>query len=379
MHLPAAFSPALKKNQSRKGREKIMSGNGFAGRLSRRNVILAGAGLLATATVAGPAAAQDAGLVAAAEKEGALVVYGDLNATPVLIESFNKKYPKIRVTSARGNAWQMYNRHLSEKAAGRPVLDVFYQGEDTLLVASNAGELMDYKPAEAKNFPAEATPAGKHYVLGNSGICMLAWNGDAMKGKPTPKDWTDFANPPEAWTGLIGLADPITSAANFAVVAGLVQHYGKDKAAEIFKGIMKVKPDLSTNIGVQVTKLETGERPLALFVNTSSIAVLRGKGVPVEFAVPASGAIAQYNAIAITKTAPHPNAAKLFVEHALSEAGQAALAAANLYPVRTGAAPPKGMPTVSEIKFMPVDLEKALQQRDDLLNWWQDVTGYRIR
>ena len=42
-------------------------------------------------------------------------------------------------------------------------------------------------------------------------------------------------------------------------------------------------------------------------------------------------------------------------------------------------APPKGMPPVTDIKFMNFDLQDALKNRDDILNWWQDVTGYHIK
>jgi len=95
---------------------------------SRRNVLhnFAVAGVLSALAglpTAQLARAADAALVAAAEKEGQLVVYGDPFTVPLLIKAFGAKYPKIKVTSATGDAWQIYNRFVAENAAGKPLLD----------------------------------------------------------------------------------------------------------------------------------------------------------------------------------------------------------------------------------------------------------------
>ena len=332
------------------------------------------------ATLAGtPAAAlaAEADYVAAAEKEGQVVVFGDLNAVPALAAGFQAKYPKVKVVTTSGDAWQLLTRFMNDRAAGRAVLDVFFLAEDVVTTADNAGALAAFRPDAIKGFPASSLPSKNGtFALGNIGVMMLAWNRDGMAKRPLPKDWLDFANPPGQWDGMIAVSNPSTSSATFAVFSALYQNYGQEKASSILQGLKKAKAEPTASIGVQNTKVQTGERPLAFFMNSSTIGVLKGQGTPIDFAVPASGAIAQSNAVALTANAPHPNAGKLFIEYALGEEGQKLLLAKSLNPARGGLPPPPGMPPFTEIKFMPLDLAKALKEREQILSWFNTTTGF---
>lgn len=92
---------------------------------ARRHIAWTLLGAIAVLWTLGARAAE-ADYVAAAEKEGQVVVYGDLNALPAIAAGFQAKYPKVKVVSATGDAWQMLTRFLNEKTSGRPVLDVFF-------------------------------------------------------------------------------------------------------------------------------------------------------------------------------------------------------------------------------------------------------------
>jgi hypothetical protein len=52
---------------------------------------------------------------------------------------------------------------------------------------------------------------------------------------------------------------------------------------------------------------------------------------------------------------------------------------AGVYPVRTGIAPPNGLPVLTEVKLMDLDLEKALKDRETILSWWSSSTGFSYR
>ena len=332
---------------------------------------------LVSLAVAVPAFASEADYVAAAEKEGQVVVFGDLNAVPALAAGFQAKYPKVKVVTTSGDAWQLLTRFMNERAAGRAVLDVFFLAEDVVSTADGAGALAKFIPASANGFPPASLPSKNGtYALGNIGVMMLAWNKDGMAKKPLPKDWLDFANPPKEWDGLIAVSNPSTSSATFAVFSALYQNLGAEKAGSILTGLKRANAEPTPSIGVQNTKVQTGERPLAFFMNSSTIGVLKGQGTPIDFAVPQSGAIAQSNAVALTANAPHPNAGKLFMEYALGEEGQKLLLAKSLYPARGGLPPPPGMPDFSTIKLMPLDLAKALKEREQMINWWTTTTGF---
>src|SRR5438552_17937300 len=81
----------------------------------------------------GAAWASDPALIAAAKKEGSLVVYGcDPPQTPVYVDAFKKVYPDIKVTTYVAGCWQIYNRHVAERGAGKQAADVFFSLEDVL-------------------------------------------------------------------------------------------------------------------------------------------------------------------------------------------------------------------------------------------------------
>jgi hypothetical protein len=67
---------------------------------------LAGLPLVAVMLFGSPAGAADPALVAAAEKEGQLVVYGgDISETPHQVKRFMEVYPKIKATFITAGGW----------------------------------------------------------------------------------------------------------------------------------------------------------------------------------------------------------------------------------------------------------------------------------
>lgn len=351
-------------------------------RKSRRRLIsLAVAALTLSMGLASVKTAQaaDEALVSAAESEGELAVYGDPFVVPLLLKNFSAKYPKIRVTSATGDGWQIYNRFVSENNSGRPLMDVMYQAEDTVITAQQAGFLADFKTIDGANLSKLATPVGGSYVRGNGNLILFAFNREALGAVAKPADWTDFVNPPAEWEGLIATTNPASSSATFAAIASIYQKFGAEKGGEILRGLRKTKAELNPSMGVMATKLQTGERPLDFFNITTAVSGVLAKGAPVDLVVPASGAVAQFNAIGVNKNAPHPNAARLLAEFALSQDMQAAFAEAGVYPMRVGIASPKGLPDITSTKLIELDLPAALKQRDAILDWWSENTGFKYR
>lgn len=352
-------------------------------RLNRRQLlggICASAAALALYGQLSPAlAAPDPALVAAAEKEGQLVIYGDLFTVQIMVKGFNAIYPKIRVTTATGDAWQILNRFIAENQAGRPVMDVFWQAEDTIITADEAGSLAPIEFSEKASLLPSAVPAKGNYFRGNGQLCLFAWNKGQVGSGPTPKDWTDYADPPAAWNGLVATTNPASSSATFASIAGIYQHFGPEKGGDILKGLRKINTELVASKGVMTTKLQTGERPIDFFTNSNATAGLLRQGVPIEVKIPESGAVAQFNAVAVSKVAPHPNAAKLFVEYALGKQAQTELLNVSAYPVRKDLGSPYGLPSLEDAKQLKLDLAQALKDRDAILRWWSASTGFNIR
>lgn len=317
----------------------------------------------------------DPALVAAAENEGQLVVYGgDVSETPVQIKRFMELYPKIKTTSAMAGSWQLYNRFIAENNANKPVADVFFATDDTLYALNDGGHFAPTVTKEAANFDGAALRGANNYYLTKVIIAGMVSNTQYMKGIKPPTDWTSFASPSKDWNGLVSFFDPRTSSGAFMVMAALHQNFGQEKAAAIYRGLMATNAELSSTTPAGVSKLLSGEKPIMYYMLTNHFGDAVKKGAPLDFRIPESGAVPFYMGLGVLKTAPHPNAARLFVEYMLTE-GQKVIASRDEYALRKGSAPPKGLPPLNEVKLLKLDVPAALRDQKDLLKWWSGVTG----
>ena len=200
--------------------------------------------VLGACLVAAPdlARAADPALVAAAEKEGQLVVYGgDISETPHQIKRFMEVYPKIKATFVTAGGWQLYNRYMSEHSAGQAVADAFTNVEDTLLTLDAGGHLAEFKSDALEEL---SQPASRSAISSgpSSGTPLCVSNTAQMKGLPVPDDWTSFINAPKVWEDRVAYVDPRGSSVAFMVLAAMYQTFGEEKAKQIYTGLKSTRP-----------------------------------------------------------------------------------------------------------------------------------------
>lgn len=319
--------------------------------------------------------AADQRLIEAAEKEGQLMIYGcDVSETPMQVKRFTELYPKIKISTYVAGCWQIYNRHVNEKAAGQPIADIFYATEDVLSKLDDNHDTAAYESPELVNFPAFARPRGSQYTLYKFILAGFATNTDVIDSKTAPKDWLDFSMPSPAWNDKISFYDPRTSSAAFTVLASLNQNFGDQKAGDIYAGLKKAGAELAATTPAGVAKLVLGEKPIMFYILTNQFGVMKAKGAPMDFTIPRSGAISMGFGASVADNSAHPNAARLFVDYLLSE-GQNVVRSRGEYGLRNGLAPPAGLPKLADIKIMPTDVKRALVDQKKLLAWWQSKSG----
>lgn len=320
--------------------------------------------LLAMALVTNLAAmAADARLVGAAKKGGQLVAQS------------SKTYPDVKMISASVAGSQAYYRCLSEKPAGRTMADIIYTGEDTMLIASEDGNLEEYRPAAAADIPDWTASPASNYVQVHAVLRAVPYNETATRGLPIPNDWIDVANPPQKWQNRIILYDPTNSSTGYNAVAILYQHYGPERAGLIFEGLRNAGAELPPNTRPQAAKLMSGERPITMTTNTGYLATMLADDAHIKMAVPASGAIPIFVGMGITKNPPHPNASRLFIEYSFGPEGQAVVTWHAAYRVRNNRAAPAGLSSYSKVKIMKMDLRAGLNERKNILAWRQSKPG----
>jgi iron(III) transport system substrate-binding protein len=116
-----------------------------------------------------------------------------------------------------------------------------------------------------------------------------------------------------------------------------------------------------------------GEFPVGLTFEQGAFDFLKS-GAPVGIVYPSEGTTVIPDGSALVKNAPHPNAARLFLDFTVSKEGQELIVSKfGRRSVRKDVAAPAGLPALGEIKAIDYDLAYAADQRAALLKRFQDT------
>lgn len=261
-------------------------------------------------------------LLSAANKEGTVAWYTTFSSKDVapMIAAFNKVYPTIKVQALRLSADQLPARVITEQRAAKYNADVV-SGESVYvsqLIYANA--LAPYKaPDEA------ALPAGLSLPAGYSGVVyanttVIAYNPTALKAHhiPVPQTFQDLAKP--QWKGNFSI-DP--SAVN--LYQALISSMGHTKALALIKALGNNSPRFVTSHTLALTQVQSGE-PMATATAYGYLAARLKKTTPSQIAFVNTNPLpTSLSLIDMAKNAPHPDAAKLFIDWMESKTGQAAI------------------------------------------------------
>ena len=234
--------------------------------------------------------AEETSLVDAAKAEGKLVVYGSCEEEylAAACENFETMYG-IEVEYQRLSTGEVQAK--IEEENGNPSADVWFGGTtDPYNVCAAEGLLEAYQAENASHIAKPQYKNADGYWYGiYTGILGFMVNTDELErmGLEAPQDWPDLLKP--EYKGLIWLSNYNTAGTAKLVINTMIQKYGHDEGIQYLV-------DLDKNIEVY-TKSGSG---------------------PIELIIPSSGTSCEIGATAIFKGAAHPNAAKLWIEYALS-------------------------------------------------------------
>lgn len=351
-------------------------------------VSLAGAafGALAQVPAGYPATYQK--MVDAAKKEGKLVIYGatDSKAAQPLIKDFNALFPGIVVEYNDMNSTEVYNRFISESAAGGATADVLWSSAmDLQMKLAADGYAMAYKSVEAPKIPGWAM--WKDMAYGTTfEPAAIVYNKRLVTGAEVPKTHADFAKliTAEKFRDKVTTYDIEKSGVGFMFMAQDAHDFPQFAALENAFGIAKVRVQSST--GTMLERISSGENLIGYNV-LGSYALVRAKTDPsIGVVMPKDYTLILSRVQFINKNARNPNAAKLWMDYMLSARGQTIIANdSKLYAIRSDV---KGETTSAEliheigeknVKPLPVN-ESLLQylapaNRMAFLKQWKDTAG----
>ena len=261
----------------------------------------------------------DPELVAAAQAEGELTVYGSCEE-PYLAaaaKNFEKEFG-IKVSYLRLSTGEVQAKITEEK--GNPSADVWFGGtNDPYNESAKLGLLMAYEAKNAKNLASPMYRDADGYWYGiYKGILGFMVNTEELKrlNLEAPKGWDDLLKP--EYKDKIWLSNPNTAGTAKLVINTLVQLKGHDEAMKYFVELDKNIAQYTKSGSGPSKKVGIGECVIAIgFLHDGITQILDGYD-NISLVIPASGTSFEIGATAIFKGAKHPNAAKLWIEFALS-------------------------------------------------------------
>ncbi|MCR5487854.1 MAG: ABC transporter substrate-binding protein [Lachnospiraceae bacterium] len=271
------------------------------------------------------AQAQDASsdmdaLIDAAKADGELVVYGSCEEDylAAACEHFEELYG-IKVQYQRLSTGEVQSK--IEEENGNPSGDVWFGGTtDPYNVAASEGLLEPYEAKNASHLIGDMykDKDGNWYGI-YKGILGFMVNKDELQRMniEAPKDWKDLLDP--KYKGLIWLSNYNTAGTAKLVVNTMIQKYGHDEGIQYLVDLDK-NIEVYTKSGSGPSKnVGTGECVIGIGFLHDGITQIEDNGYGnIELIIPSSGTSFEVGATAIFKGCKHPNAAKLWIEYALS-------------------------------------------------------------
>ena len=259
-------------------------------------------------------------LIAAAQAEGELIVYGSCEEEylQAACDHFAELYG-IKVSYQRLSTGEVQAK--IEEENGNPSADVWFGGTtDPYNVCAAEGLLEPYEAQNASHLMKDAyrDADGCWYGI-YKGILGFMVNVDELQrmGLEQPQDWQDLLK--EEYKDLIWLSNYNTAGTAKLVINTMIQKYGHDEG-------IKYLVDLDKNIQVYTKSgsgpsknVGTGECVIGIgFLHDGITQIVDNGYGNIGLIVPSTGTSYEIGATAIFKGAKHENAAKLWIEYALS-------------------------------------------------------------
>ena len=269
----------------------------------------------------------------------------------------------------------------AEKA--NPKVDVWFGGTgDPHLQAAEQDLTLSYKsPMLAELQPwakKQAEQSGFKTVGIYLGLLGFGYNTEllAKKKLPAPACWKDLAKP--EYVGDVQMANPNASGTAYTVIATLVQLFGEDAAFQLLKGMHKNISNYPRQGVAPIKATARGENLIGI-VFIHDVVTEAQAGFPVKGVSPCEGTGYEIGSVSIVKGARNVDAAKKFVDWALTAKAQALGPQNKQFQIPSNVAAPLSplAPKLSEVKLIDYDSAKYGQtaERKRLLERWDREVG----
>lgn len=305
----------------------------FPGALAQ-SLILLGLSVAASAASAPGSQADWDKTVKAAEREGEVMVYVGGAEYQAAIQEFQKAFPNIKLsTYAAARGPELLSRLMAERRAGKNLVDVYMTGIGTHIALYNAKAQTSVRSALMLPDVRDGSKwfEGKHrYLYDKEGMAFvfegavarwISYNATTVKPDEI-NSWWDLTKP--KWKGKIVSYDPTIPGT--AAPSLWFYHTHPDLGARFIEDFYaKNEVTFSRDYRQLIDWLATGKAAICIACSDEARRA-KLQGLPIESLDEdmKEGHLVTYGQgiLSMIQPAPHPNAAKVFVNWLLSQRGQ---------------------------------------------------------
>jgi iron(III) transport system substrate-binding protein len=301
-------------------------------------------------------------LVEDAKKEGSLT-YWDVVIQPETNDKLSAQFREyyglpasFKVNYQLSSTANLVTRVEQEIGADRVTIDVAAIGSPTWVFGRvNKGDVLQYASPQYRHYASTFERGmGKDGFFAFNGAYLFVPMWDSERTTFNGKSWMDVIRAVPA--GRMSIGDATKSVTYLDTYAGL----RKVLDLEYFKKIAETKPPFLLRSEQVAGRLVSGEDLMAFTGMPTRAYQYNQKGAKLKFLLPEEGVVLLPQSMFILKKAPHPNAAKLWIDFILSERGQDAVVRAEaLISGRAGfkSPLPEYAPSIDSLKIIKIDWE----------------------
>lgn len=330
-------------------------------------------------------------ILRAARKEGNVTVVSGVGGQvrPLITQGFEKKYG-IRVDFVTGRGEELTQKVFTERRAGLFLQDVALFGATTTINILKPANIME--PVESvlllpDVLDKKAWMGGDLQFVDKDRLFLAyifsvnvpIFINTELVNRDEVKSYKDLLNP--KWKGKIVMNDPtVTGSGNnwFGVAGRRIMGW------DYMRELAKQEPFLVRDQRLQVEWLVRGRYPVSITAKTDIVDEFRKAGAKITGILPVEGNYTTVGGgtVGLIKNAPHPNAAKIFINWLLTKEGQTLYSSGYGSPSRRLDVPIEGDPLkipIPGMKYFNSEEEELILERPGDMKLAQEIFGFLMK
>ncbi len=290
--------------------------------------------------------------------EGTVTLYTSLAPTESapLAEAFEKK-TGIKVNLWRALSEAVVQRAVSEARGKRNLVDVVETNAPEMEGLAREQVLAEFFSPYLADLPPAAMPKHGMWAPDRLNFFVVAYNTNKVKAADLPKTYEGFLDP--KWKGRIAL-----EATDAEWMGGVVKAWGEAKGLDYFRKLGAMKPEMRKGHVLLAQLIASGEVEVGLTAYQANAQSFKKRGAPLDWAA-VEPIIARPQGVGVSRQAPHPHAALLFVDFLLSPEAQEMLSAMGRTPASRAV-----KSETANLNFTTLDAAVVLDESDKWQQLW---------